>query len=29
VDIICVGSAIVNQPQPGESYRRLLALANE
>jgi ribulose-phosphate 3-epimerase len=27
VDIICVGSAIFRQPQPGESYRRLLALA--
>ena len=29
VDVICVGSAIFRQPQPGESYRRLLALANE
>jgi ribulose-phosphate 3-epimerase len=27
VDIICVGSAIFRQPQPGESYRHLLALA--
>lgn len=27
VDVICVGSAILQQPQPGESYRRLLALA--
>jgi len=27
VDVICVGSAIFQQPQPGESYRRLLALA--
>jgi ribulose-phosphate 3-epimerase len=27
VDEICVGSAIFNQPQPAESYRKLLALA--
>jgi len=27
VDVICAGSAILQQPQPGESYRRLLALA--
>jgi ribulose-phosphate 3-epimerase len=27
VDVICVGSAILQQPQPGESFRRLLALA--
>jgi len=27
VDVICVGSAILQQPQPGESYRHLLALA--
>ena len=27
VDVIYVGSAIFLQPQPGESYRRLLALA--
>jgi ribulose-phosphate 3-epimerase len=29
VDAICVGSAIFLQPQPGESYRRLLYLARE
>jgi ribulose-phosphate 3-epimerase len=29
VDAICVGSAIFLQPQPGESYRRLLNLARE
>jgi ribulose-phosphate 3-epimerase len=29
VDAICVGSAIFRQPQPGESYRRLLNLARE
>jgi ribulose-phosphate 3-epimerase len=29
VDAICVGSAIFRQPQPGESYRRLLSLARE
>ena len=28
VDVIYVGSAIFLQPQPGESYRQLLALAN-
>ena len=28
-DAICVGSAIFLQPQPGESFRRLVALANE
>jgi ribulose-phosphate 3-epimerase len=28
VDEICVGSAIFNQPLPGESYRKLLELAN-
>lgn len=27
VDAICVGSAVFLQPQPGESYHRLLALA--
>ena len=27
VDVICVGSAIFQQPQPGESFRHLLALA--
>ncbi|MBN1862456.1 MAG: ribulose-phosphate 3-epimerase [Dehalococcoidales bacterium] len=27
VDAICVGSAVFLQPDPGESYRRLLALA--
>jgi ribulose-phosphate 3-epimerase len=27
VDVIYVGSAIFRQPQPGESYRHLLALA--
>lgn len=27
VDVICVGSAIFQQPQPEESFRRLLALA--
>jgi ribulose-phosphate 3-epimerase len=27
VNAICVGSAIFLQPQPAESYRRLLALA--
>ena len=27
VDVICVGSAIYLQPDPGESYRRLQALA--
>jgi ribulose-phosphate 3-epimerase len=29
VDVIYVGSAIFLQPEPGESYRRLLALARE
>ena len=29
VDVICVGSAIFLQPQPGESFRRLVALAEE
>ncbi len=29
IDAICVGSAIFRQPQPGESYRRLLNLARE
>jgi ribulose-phosphate 3-epimerase len=29
VDVICVGSAIFAQPQPGESYRYLLSLARE
>jgi len=29
VDEICVGSAIFLQPQPAESYRKLLAIANE
>ena len=29
VDVIYVGSAIFLQPQPGESFRRLLALAQE
>ncbi len=29
VDVIYVGSAIFQQPQPGESFRRLLALAQE
>ncbi|MFC1915340.1 ribulose-phosphate 3-epimerase [Chloroflexota bacterium] len=29
VDVICVGSAIFLQPEPGESFRRLLALAQE
>jgi ribulose-phosphate 3-epimerase len=29
VDVICVGSAIFAQPQPAESYRRLLSLAQE
>ena len=29
VDVIYVGSAIFLQPQPGESYRHLLALAEE
>ncbi len=29
VDFICVGSAIFMQPQPGESYRRLVALVGE
>jgi ribulose-phosphate 3-epimerase len=28
VDMICVGSAVFLQPQPGESYRHLQALAN-
>ncbi len=28
VNYICVGSAVFLQPQPGEAYRRLLALAN-
>lgn len=28
VDVICVGSAIFLQQQPGESYRHLLTLAN-
>jgi ribulose-phosphate 3-epimerase len=28
VDEICVGSAILMQPQPGEAYQKLLALAN-
>jgi ribulose-phosphate 3-epimerase len=27
VDVICVGSAIFREPQPGESYRRIRALA--
>lgn len=27
VDVICIGSAIFQQPDPGESYRRLTALA--
>jgi len=27
VNVICVGSAIFQQPEPGESYRRLTALA--
>jgi len=29
VDIIYIGSAIFLQPEPGESYRRLLAMAEE
>ena len=29
VDVIFVGSAIFLQPQPGESFRRLVALAEE
>jgi ribulose-phosphate 3-epimerase len=29
VDVICVGSAIFNQPEPAASYRRLAALAGE
>ena len=29
VDVIYIGSAIFLQPEPGESYRRLLALAKE
>jgi len=29
VDVIYVGSAIFLQPQPAESFRRLLALARE
>jgi ribulose-phosphate 3-epimerase len=28
VNYICVGSAVFQQPQPGEAYRKLLALAN-
>lgn len=28
VDMICVGSAVFLQPQPGESYKHLQALAN-
>jgi ribulose-phosphate 3-epimerase len=29
VDEICIGSAIFSQPQPGESYRRLLELVQK
>ena len=29
VDVICVGSAVFMQPQPGESFRHLLALARK
>jgi ribulose-phosphate 3-epimerase len=29
VNVICVGSAVFVQPQPAESYRRLLSLAQE
>jgi ribulose-phosphate 3-epimerase len=29
VNDICVGSAILTQPDPGEAYRKLLKLANE
>jgi ribulose-phosphate 3-epimerase len=29
VDVICVGSAIFNQPDPAASYRRLTSLAGE
>lgn len=29
VNTICVGSAVFLQPEPGEAYRKLLALANQ